>query len=621
MHLPRLRTAQSFVLASVLLVLGLLTLEVVRTLRREYRSEVADILATSDRTAQKLAARTTEVFDRVNQTTLLVKYLKDKGALPPLASLRDAGVISDELVQFVYVADRQGFVIDTTAGLSAGNVADEEFFKRHRRETDLDVFIAPVWVDPIDGAVGIPVTRRLGDGNQFDGLVTATVNPGALSVAYARTEDKGTAIGVLGADGIFRSRTVDGKLSHGARTDPTRLAARAAEIQQTGMPAKSPIDGVSRFLSTVKVEKYPLYAVVAVDADNALASYRHTREQVLSWAGMFAACTLLAGWILLLQVRRLDASRRRTQKAETAFRATLEGSLDAVTILAAERDATGALQDLTVTDCNTLAASLAGGERRQVLGRRLCELAPSMRSFVPQFDRVIRERQSAQAQVLATEPHLLGRWLHHQLVPLEDGIALITRDVTDQRAAAETLAALARCDALTQLSNRRHFEEVLAAAHARALRNRETLALMYIDLDGFKAINDTLGHAAGDAVLVEVARRLKAAVRTTDTLGRLGGDEFVVLAESAGSLQDVRELGARIVEVLRAPHDLAGQQVIATPSVGVAIFDETEAPAALCGRADAAMYVAKSSGKSRYVLADVAGDATARVGVRLAAVR
>ncbi|CAN5198030.1 diguanylate cyclase [soil metagenome] len=480
-------------------------------------------------------------------------------------------MISDELVQFVHVTDRQGFVIDTTAARSARNVADEEFFERHRRQNDLDVSIAPVWVDPIGGAPGIPVTRRLNDGAAFDGLVTANVNPGALSVAYARTEDKGTAIGVLGADGIFRSRTVDGKLTHGERAEPSRVVERSAEIHRTGLPTKRPIDGVSRFLSAVKVDKYPLYAVVAVDADNALATYRHTRDRVLTWAAVFAACALLAGWIVALQLRRLQTSRRRTRKAETTFRATLEGSLDAVTILAAVRDAADALQDLTVTDCNTLAASLVGRERQQILGQRLCELAPSMHAFVPQFERVIRERQSTQAQVAATEQHLLGRWLHHQLVPLEDGIALITRDVTDQRAAEEALAALARSDSLTQLPNRRHFEEVLGTAHARALRSRETMALM--------------------------------------------------LAERAGSLQDVRDLSARIVETLRAPHLVAGRQALAPPSVGVAIFDTTETTATLCERADAAMYLAKRSGKSRYMLADAACDAAAGLGTRLTEVR
>ncbi|MET0518250.1 MAG: diguanylate cyclase, partial [Burkholderiaceae bacterium] len=469
--------------------------------------------------------------------------------------------------------------------------------------SDLDVAIAPVWINPVDGAQGIPVTRRLAAATRFDGIVAATVNPAALSVAYARTESRGTAVGVLGADGIFRSRTVDGRLTHGERADPARLVERAAEVRKTGVPVRSLIDGVTRFLAAVKVDRYPLYAVVAVDAEQALENYRHTRARILTWAAVFTAGTLVSGWIVLMQARQLDSSRRRTKKAEATFRATLEGSLDAVTILAAERDPAGVLQDLRVTDCNTLAASLVGLDRAQLLGRRLCTVAPSMLEFLPQFDRVIQSQQGSQAQMPATEPHLLGRWLHHQLVPLDGGVALITRDVTDKKAADGALAAQARSDGLTKLANRRHFEEFLDQARARAMRGDETLALICLDLDGFKSINDRLGHAAGDAVLVEVARRLKTVVRETDLVARLGGDEFVVIAENAGTEHDVRMLCARIVDALAKLHPLAGHSAFATSSVGAALFDGVEMPAALCKRADAAMYIAKKSGKSRYALA------------------
>jgi diguanylate cyclase (GGDEF)-like protein len=321
-----------------------------------------------------------------------------------------------------------------------------------------------------------------------------------------------------------------------------------------------------------------------------------------------AAGILLAGWIVLVQARRLDRSQRRTKKAEIAFRATLEGSLDAVTLLAAQRHRDGTLQDLKVIDCNTHAASLLGKGREQIVGKRLCELAPSMAEFLVQFERVIRSQRCVQAEVPATEPHLRGRWLHHQLVPLEDGVALITRDVTDKKLADEALASLARIDALTQLSNRRHFEEVLETARARALRSGEPLALLYIDLDGFKTINDTLGHAAGDTVLVQVGGRLKSKVRETDLVARLGGDEFAVVAERAGTLRDVEELSERILASLREPHQVGGQAVSATPSIGVAIFDAQENCEALCARSDAAMYRAKMAGKSRFEIAAVPTD-------------
>ncbi len=606
------RSARSLVVASVALVLAIVGFEAARALRNEYAHEIETILATSDRTAQKLATQTMDVFDRVNQVTLLVKYLHERDRLPPLLALRDAGVLSEALVQSVYLTDRRGFVIDTTAGLSAANVADEDFFKRHQREPGLDVTIAPVWTNPINSERGIPVTRRLSEGAAFHGMVTATVNPAALSVTYAKTEARGTAVGVLGADGVFRSRTVDGQLSFGEKTNVESLVERAAAVHRTGIPLKSRIDGVARFVSMVKVDKYPLYAVVAVDAEQALAPYRHTREKVVTWAVAVALAALFAGAIVFDQARRLDVSRARAKKAEATFRATLEGSLDAVTVLVAERDSAGHLTDMRVADCNSHAAAMLGLLPAELLDRRLCEVAPSMAGFLQHFDKVIREKKGSQAEVAATEPRLAGRWLHHQLVPLADGVALITRDVTDYRAATEALSSLARSDALTGLSNRRHVEEVLDSARARAIRNGEPLALIYVDLDGFKAINDTLGHAAGDRVLVSVGQRLKRTVRETDLVGRLGGDEFVVVAERAGTLAEIQALCERLLRALQAPHALPGQQALSTPSIGLAIFDGTESAAALCARADAAMYLAKTGGKSRYVIAEVAADPAKR---------
>ena len=608
MHPLQFRSAQSLVVVSVALVLAVVGFEAARTLRNEHSRAIEAILGNSDRTAQKLATQTMDVFDRVNQVTLLVKYLHERDGLPPLATLRDASVIPSHLVQFVYLTDRRGFVIDTTAGLSAANVADEDFFKRHKRESDLDVSIAEVWTNPITQDRGIPVTRRLTNSTAFDGIVTATVNPAALSVAYAKTEARGTAIGVIGADGVFRSRTVDGKLSFGEKASVASLIERAAEVHRTGIPLKSRIDGLARFVSAVKVEKYPLYAVVAVDAHQALAPYRHTRTQIVTWAIVVGLAALLAGAVVFDQARRLDISRARAKKAESTFRATLEGSLDAVTVLVAERDSAGHLSDMRVTDCNTHAASMLGMQPAELLDRRLCEVAPSMAGFLQHFDKAISSQKGLQAELKATEPQLAGRWLHHQIVPLEDGVALITRDVTDYRAATEALSSLARSDALTGLSNRRHVEEVLESARARALRNSEPLAVMYIDLDGFKAINDTLGHAAGDRVLVSVGQRLKSIMRETDLVGRLGGDEVVILAERAGTLADIQALCERVLRALQAPHALLDKQALATPSIGLAVFDSAESAAGLCARADAAMYLAKTGGKSRYVIAEVVTD-------------
>lgn len=603
--LSNLRSARAIVAIAVLLVLTAVGLETARTLHNEYDNHVDEILASSERTAQKLAVRTTDVFDGVNQATRLVEFLQERENAPSLQTLRAAGVISPHIVQFVYTTDQRGFVVDTSETMGALNVADEPFFKRHRAVDSLETALGSVWVNPINQAWGIPVTRRLGGCAAFEGIIVALVDPGALSVSYAKSEERGTAVGVLGEDGVFRARSLDGKLTFGDKADPRKVIERAKTVRAERLPFTSPIDGVPRFLSALKVDRYPLVAVVAVDADAALVPYRRTRDLILVWAASASLVTLLAGWLSLDQANRLDASRRRSRRAEADFYATLEGSMDAVLLLQAIYGRSGELLDMTVRNCNALAAKLLLATPGKLKGCRLTELLPAFRPTggLVKFEQVMRTQRPAQAEYQSTEAAFFGRWFHYQLVPLHDGIAFICREVTDRRAAEQSLAALARTDSLTGLANRREFEEFGVSARARAARSGSTLALFFIDLDGFKSVNDEHGHAAGDAVLVEVARRLKSAFRETDMVARLGGDEFAVVAEAAGTLQEVEEVGARAIAALEQMHSFDGKPLKAAASIGIALFDGTETVEALSQRADEAMYSAKSAGKSVYRVA------------------
>ena len=126
--------------------------------------------------------------------------------------------------------------------------------------------------------------------------------------------------------------------------------------------------------------------------------------------------------------------------------------------------------------------------------------------------------------------------------------------------------------------------------------------MLYVDLDGFKLVNDRHGHAAGDQVLVEVGRRLDACVRLTDCVCRLSGDEFTVILEGAGHPDEVQRIGNRILERLSLPHPLDGQAVVVTPSIGGTLFIVGDNASTLCQRADETMYEAKRSGKGRFIL-------------------
>lgn len=173
-------------------------------------------------------------------------------------------------------------------------------------------------------------------------------------------------------------------------------------------------------------------------------------------------------------------------------------------------------------------------------------------------------------------------------------------DITERRRMEEALQSAAQSDALTGLANRALFGDRLRHALARARRLDTTVALLYLDLDGFKEVNDSLGHAGGDALLRDFAARLRAGVRATDTVARFGGDEFVILLEDVRDPHDAVRVAEKIIAECRKPLTLEGREIVATASIGVAHGDGDTGEEALLRRADRALYEAKSAGRDGY---------------------
>jgi diguanylate cyclase (GGDEF)-like protein/PAS domain S-box-containing protein len=207
---------------------------------------------------------------------------------------------------------------------------------------------------------------------------------------------------------------------------------------------------------------------------------------------------------------------------------------------------------------------------------------------------------------------------HAEALHDEHGRALLVRgtaqDVTERRQIEGKMRALAYFDSLTGLPNRAQFKELLARAVKRSARGEERMAVMFLDLDRFKQINDSLGHSAGDELLKEVAARLSSCVRGTDDVGRgadghadghatarLGGDEFTVLLDRLRSPEDAARVAARIVQAMARPFAVAGNELFVSASVGIAVYpaDGTDVDT-LLKNADVAMYYAKDSGRNNY---------------------
>ena len=185
--------------------------------------------------------------------------------------------------------------------------------------------------------------------------------------------------------------------------------------------------------------------------------------------------------------------------------------------------------------------------------------------------------------------------------PAVQGLALNFRDISERKALEEQLRQLAFHDPLTLLANRNLFRDRVQHALTLAQSGQSSVAVMFLDLDNFKNINDSLGHDAGDCLLQAVAQRIVKTTRSSDTVARLGGDEFAVLLEGIAAIADVNRLADALIETLDLPFTLDGIQVRVAASIGVAFSTPEGSAEALLSNADLAMYHAKAAGKNRHV--------------------
>jgi len=186
-------------------------------------------------------------------------------------------------------------------------------------------------------------------------------------------------------------------------------------------------------------------------------------------------------------------------------------------------------------------------------------------------------------------------------------VTAMLEDISDRKLVEADLVHRTLHDSLTELPNRQHFVDRLRQTRARRFATGDGIAVVFMDMDGFKEVNDTQGHHAGDELLRAIARRLRGAVRPTDTVARFGGDEFVVLAGEVGSVTDATQLAWRLTNALREPFTIGGVHVTLTASMGVAYSESDEHSAEdIVRHADTAMYAAKQHGRNRIEVFEAA---------------
>lgn len=296
-----------------------------------------------------------------------------------------------------------------------------------------------------------------------------------------------------------------------------------------------------------------------------------------------------------------EVHERRQMEADLRLAATVfENSSEGIVITD---------KDNNILSVNSAFEKLTGYTRNEVIGKnpRILKSGRHDLSFYQEMWRRLKEDGRWQGEIWERRKDgvIYPKWITINAIRDEHGAITnhmaIFSDISERKAAEQRIYHLAHHDALTGLANRTLLADRIGQAIHQARRTGHMAAILFIDLDGFKLINDTLGHEVGDAMLCNVAERLESLVRESDTVARMGGDEFLVLLSEISHEEDAARVANKIVNAIGQPYDIDGQELRTSPSIGISIYPQDGADEnSLIRSADTAMYHAKASGRNNF---------------------
>ncbi len=512
------------------------------------------------------------------------------------------------------MADALGQVIlgDGLQNSTSVSIADRDYFLKLRHQSGRGLVVSAPVVGKITGVWVINLARGIyqADGS-FAGLAFASVPLSRFTRDYAAL-----ATGPGGSFTLFDAELGIIVRSLGDKTEesvigkkftlPSLQALLASGRTEGAYKQASVVDGVERVFFYRQIQGYPLSLSVGRATHDYLAAWRTEVLKTIAITALFVLSTLVLFWFILrawrLQLKAVEAlnSVNQTLLVEQNFsQAVFESSPFAMYV----RDHKG-----FVKHWNPAAERLFGWKEVELLGKSL----PS----VPV--EKIKESESFRLRVLNGESILQYETqrkkrdgtlfdLSNTSTPLRhhsgeiDGFLTIALDITDRKAAETQIEFLAYRDVLTGLPNRLLLLDRFHQAVAHADREGGQVALLFLDLDSFKTINDSLGHAVGDAMLISVAERLAKCVRGGDTISRQGGDEFMIILSDLRDRESITPVLRMIRERLQAVFEIEGHKLTTSASIGVSIYPEDGKDfETLLKKADTAMYRAKGGGNEHY---------------------
>ena len=580
--------------AALLCLLGLLWSSIVITLDREYDKDRTVAEQTTGNLARAFEESTRRTIGQLDQVLLGARaFYAAQGPRFNFEQWASTQTLPDKMTAAIGMADATGHVFADTRPIPAGvSIADRPHFRAQLDPARDELYISQPVHGRVSGQETIQFTRKLlGPKGEFAGVTVFSLDCRELSRFYQTVNLNGGFVALLLSDGTYLAR---GPLL------PGFVGRRLSELGNRRLIVSQP-DAVitihskhanqNEIVSFRHLHDYPLIVMVGLNTDTVFQQYRSLRFRAII-AGLGASLAIgLIGVFWLRQKRRSIASRR-------ALAITLNTISQGILMVDRHGDVPvlnpRALDLLGVPDPSSKAASRHAAVRAIELAERgnTTDVAAASGSGVamPARPDTRFETASEDGTVIEVRRHPLA----------EGGFVATYTDVTEQRLADARVRFLAHHDALTGLPNRVQLRLHLENLHD-TIDHNELAAFIMIDLDGFKVVNDTLGHDIGDELLIEVSRRLQDITRQLDFVARLGGDEFVILMRDLEQPEAAVPLVERVLRRLSDPTEIAGHRIRIGASAGLAFYPKDGVDNdALLKYADIALYAAKADGRGTF---------------------
>ncbi|MGJ7916428.1 EAL domain-containing protein [Massilia sp. LXY-6] len=607
----------------------------------EHRRAEEQAVKEAEAYAEAYEQYVTRSLAQMDQITMQLKHSWEHSHNRALIEdMRRDGMFTDGAFVAVSVIGRDGRPASSSGPqLDGADVSRAGFFIHHRdnNSSALRIAMPPPGLAALRGAVLF--TRRLDTADdEFGGVLLMAVDAAYFtSFVSSPTLGPHSLLALVGSEGnlhieqdgsgIVRTQA-DGSLlpANAERWPVARGVQLVGAVRGPGRAGQAGFgDGHARVLGWRRSAAYPVVALVALSHEVALAGADAYWRDSRAFTSMATAVLLLMAAIASMLSLRAAARAREQDAVARAYRTATESGNDGFYMVAPLRDRKGQVQDFRIVDCNERGAFFYGMTRDRLVGSLVSQIDRGLGSkeLIANYRQALatgfhQEDRRMPDRITAGDNRLNIRWHHRRLVRVGDGLAVTLQDISERKEHEAQLARLANEDSLTGLPNRHWFLHFVPAALADAEDKEQGVALLFIDLDEFKQVNDSHGHAVGDQLLKAAATRLLSQLRPSDHVARFGGDEFMVLLSPFDNDEQVGMVAQRIVQAFSKPFQIGGERHAIGASVGISVFPRDGRDAAtLIRHSDIAMYAGKNEGKGQYRFFDPAQSSTLKTRAQL----